>query len=285
MLTRIAYQGIPGSFSYLAARAFFGEEQNWRGTSYFREIFELIRDKHVDSGIIPVENSLAGSVYENYDLLARHDLTVTGEYYLKIEHHLLALPQSGSIAIADQIRDIRQVLSHPKALEQCGEFFRKHPWIEQIAYSDTARAAQFIAAEGNHQTAAIASRQAAELYGLQVLVTNLEDNQQNYTRFLIISKNALEARATNKCSITFTVSHNPGSLFKALEVLAKSNLNLTKLESRPIIGKPFEYVFYVDFEFESGTQASICPILEEFQRHTIELKVLGYYRSALLAHK
>lgn len=279
-IASIAYQGIPGSFSYLAATKYFGLEQRWLGTSHFRDIFKLIDDKTANYGIVPVENSLAGSVYENYDLLGKYNLAVVGEFYLKVTHHLLCLPQSGSIPVTTQIKQITQVVSHPKALEQCTKFFEHHPWIEQVAFSDTARAAQHVAASDCHQVAAIASQAAADLYNLKIIKSNLEDDPHNYTRFLVIAKDSLNQEMANKCSIIFTVSHRPGSLFCALEVLAKNSLNLTKLESRPIPEKPFEYVFYVDFEFTPGVQSLIEAILAEFRKHTNAFKVLGYYRAA-----
>lgn len=276
----VAYQGIPGSFSYLAATTYFGDNYNWLGTSRFCEIFSLIEKQQADFGIIPVENSLAGSVYENYDLLARHKLTATAELYLKVEHHLLILPQTEPLSQTTKLKQITRVVSHPKALEQCSQFFEEHPWIEQMAFSDTARAAQHVAQTGSDKLAAIASQTSADLYQLEVLQNNLEDNQNNYTRFLIIADKADCQKKANKSSIIFTVSHKPGSLFGALEVLAKNNLNLTKLESRPIPNKPFEYIFYVDFEFETGKLDRLTETLNQFKVHTLEFKVLGHYQAA-----
>lgn len=276
----IAYQGIPGSFSHLAAIGYFGDAVECRGTKQFNQIFLLVSEEKADYGIIPVENSLAGSIYQNYDLLNKYELTVSGEYYLKIEHHLLTIPQPRNLSTIDQIKRIKRIVSHPKALEQCSTFFEQHPWIEQVASSDTARAAQQVALTDNYEVAAIASRSASELYNLQIIGNNLEDVPDNYTRFLVVSPKRSIDQIANKCSIIFTVKHEPGSLYTALSILAKNQLNLTKLESRPIPKTPFEYTFYVDFEFNTCTCKSVALILEEFKEHTLDFKVLGYYQAA-----
>jgi prephenate dehydratase len=272
----IAYQGIPGSFSHLAAFKHFGEGHIWHGTSRFAEIFKAVHDETADLGIIPLENSLAGSVYENYDLLSNNGLHIVAEEYLRVEHNLLGLPDDNAL-LSDRLRAITTVYSHPKALEQCTAFFEAHPWMQPAAHSDTARAALHVSESSSRSFAAIASCEAASIYGLAVLKRNIEDNPFNVTRFVVISKRQSIPTQANKCSIIFTAAHEPGSLFRTLAVLAEAKVNLTKLESRPIPEHPFEYNFYVDFCFTTGESDKIEKVLLKFKKNTIRLTTLGYY--------
>lgn len=273
---KIAYLGIPGSFSFVATTNYFGTAHEYQGTNRFKDIFELVNEDKVDAGIIPVENSLAGSIYENYDLLNQYNLiTVVGEYYLRIEHSLLALPGSSASSITE-------IYSHPKALEQCSLFFERNKSIKQIAATDTAAAAKSVAEVKDTTKGAIANQLAAELYGLTILEKNIEDDTHNYTRFLVIMKQAAAPQDANKCSVVYTLPHTPGSLCKTLQFLADHNLNLTKIESRPIIGKPFEYTFYVDFEFSHEALSHLDAIMSDFRKATRTLKVLGFYKAGKL---
>lgn len=269
---KVVFQGIPGSFSHTAAVNLFGQDHIFIGVNQFRKIFELVKEKSADRGVVPIENSLAGSVYENYDLLSRFKLPIVGEYYLEIEHNLLGIEKSVDF------KDIKEVYSHPKALEQCITFFEKHPWIEKKLFTDTAGAAKFVADSKDPTKAAIASENAAKLYKLPTLKKNIEDNPFNFTRFLVIaSKNPTHAKI-DKCSLVFTVKHVPGSLVKALKVFADHTVNLVKIESRPIHGKPFEYLFYVDLEFSSNKD-EMKSVVEEFKLQTQSTTILGYYQS------
>lgn len=270
---KIAFQGIPGSFSHTAAVNLFGQDHIFIGVNQFRKIFELVKEKSADRGVVPIENSLAGSVYENYDLLSRFKLPIVGEYYLEIEHHLLGIEKSADF------KKIKEVYSHPKALEQCVNFFEKYPWIEKKLFSDTAGAAKFVADSKDPTMGAIASRSASELYGLPILKKNIEDNEFNFTRFLIISREKQSTQKPNKCSLVFTVKHVPGSLVSALRVFAENKVNLVKIESRPIHGKPFEYLFYVDLEFSKNLENRMNSIIYEFKKETQSVMVLGYYQS------
>ncbi|MCX7996390.1 MAG: prephenate dehydratase [Patescibacteria group bacterium] len=277
----VAYLGIPGSYSYLAARRqFAGTGFEFVGASSFRAIFTGIENGNFDYGMIPVENSLAGSVYDNYDLLHQHDVAVVGEQYLKIDLHLLGT--KSSMQPATRLEHISKVVSHYKALEQCDRFLANHPWIKSEIHSDTAGAAKFVADQKDPFLAAIASRETAEIYGLDILAENVQDNEFNYTRFLVIAKEPEAAEAPNKCSIIFTVSHKPGSLFAALQALAEGKMNLDKIESRPIAGKPFEYIFYVDFDWNGSSLADVQSILEKFKKSTNSLKVLGFYPGGVI---
>lgn len=272
----IAYQGIPGSFSHTAAQDYFGKDtpsaDEFIGTNQFKEIFELVKNEKADFGIVPVENSLAGSIYENYDLLAKYKIQVIGEQYLKIEHCLLGIDMD--------IKNIKEVYSHPKALEQCLKFFESHEKINKNIFSDTARAAKFVADKKDVSLGAIASYSAAKLYKLKVIKKNIEDNPDNFTRFLVISNNELKNENADKCSLIFKVPHIPGSLYKALQYIAYKGMNLTKIESRPIHGLPFEYLFYVDVEFNKAN-INIQNTLNEFKSKVIGLIILGIYKARL----
>ena len=270
---KVAFQGIPGSFSHTAAVNIFGQDNSFIGVNQFRKIFELVKEKKADRGVVPIENSLAGSVHENYDLLSRYKIPIVGEYYLEIEHNLLGIEKS------KDFKKIKEAYSHPKALEQCVTFFENHPWIEKKLFSDTAGAAKFVADSKDVTKAAIASRNASELYGLPILKKNIEDNKFNFTRFLIISCEKKSTQKPNKCSLVFTVKHVPGSLANALRVFAENGVNLVKIESRPIHGKPFEYLFYVDLEFSKDRESKMNSIIEEFKKETQSVMVLGYYQS------
>jgi prephenate dehydratase len=284
MKRRIVYQGIPGAFSHIAALGHFGTDNTFIGLPTFQEIFDRIENRQADYGVIPLENSLAGSVGENYDLLYSHNVSVTDEYYQPIRHHVLIgkAPHSDkSIAL----QDIRKVYSHPKALEQCLQFFKKYRHIAPRAYNDTAEAARYVASEQRTEIAAIASKEAADLYGLDILAKDVQDNINNWTRFFIITTvhrepDILAHDTVHKCSIIFTLPHIPGSLHNIVGIFANAHLNLSKIESRPIHGKAFEYVFYIDVEFHSHDYALIQKLIRLCTEMTNEIKVLGYYPKA-----
>jgi prephenate dehydratase len=309
---KIAHLGIPGSNSYSAAKQYFGTNHEYIGVSKFIDIFTQVLDGTVNAGIIPVENSLAGTISENYDLLNRFDVKVTGEYYLKFENHLLGLPchlersetqsrdpintshaddvktngishsvRNDKIDLLANIKHLKKVYSHPQPLSQCSTFFEKHPWLEKIAYSDTAAAAKHVADSKDPTLAAIGNTEAAQLYNLEIIQPNIADNvENNYTRFFIIEKKQTTIpNNADKCSLIFTLPHVAGSLVKALTVFSDNNINLTKIESRPIHGKPFEYLFYTDIKWNSDQ--NIQKIIKEFKQTTQSLHILGYYKSGM----
>jgi prephenate dehydratase len=277
---KVAYLGIPGSYSHLAVLQHFGKDAQFSGTKNFREIFSLVEKEEADYGIIPVENSLAGSVYDNYDLLSQHDVSVVGEHFLKINLQLLGVESAMPPDV--RVEHLTKVVSHYKALEQCEGFFSTHTWIKKEPYTDTANAAKFVADQKDPLMAAIASKETAEIYGLKTIQENIHDNPHNYTRFLIIGKKQNEIVGMNKCSIIFTVLHEPGSLVKALKILSDNAINLIKIESRPIHGKPFEYLFYVDFGWSKEKEKDVDSILEQFRNSTQTLKVLGFYEAGTI---
>lgn len=261
-MKRIAYQGINGSFSHLTVQRLFGIECVFMGFQTFREAFEAVEQCTADLALLPIENTLAGTIYETLDLLNEGELYIVGETKTKIEHSLLAIAGSS-------IDSIRTVRSHPKALAQCSRMLRKRSAIEPIPHFDTAGAAADVAKEKNISSAVIAHIGAASIYGLEVLEENIHDHEENYTRFFLLSKKP--APQGTKCSVCFALPHRAGSLVDVLSLFAQQNLNMTSIVSRPFIGKPFEYLFHIDFDNPLG------PFLETLKQKTIHFKCLGIY--------
>jgi len=272
-MKKILYQGAPGSFSHRIGLDYFGKNSVLIGKEQkFKKICEEFVSGDYDYLILPIENTLAGSVYENYDNLYHFNLHIIAEKNLKIEHHLLTH--------AKIIKQITRVYSHYKALEQCELFFEKNPHIEEIAVHDTAGAARLVSESQINSYAAIASKDASKLYNFPVLIHNIEDDHRNYTRFFILSKKEGATESANKASILFSTSHKPGSLFHALKTFADHRLNMTKLESRPLPDNPFEYFFYVDFEFNPKHFKIVQETLLELKKKAHYLKILGYYQTS-----
>lgn len=280
-MKKVVYLGIPGSYSHLAAIQYFKDQKvELVGAKGFRQIFDKVESGEADFGLVPVENSLAGSVYDNYDLLYEHNVSVVGEHYLKIDLHLLGIESEMPHDI--RLQHLSKVVSHYKALEQSGQFFVQHDWIQKEIYSDTAGAAKFVSDQKDPLLAAIASKETADIYNLTVIKESVHDNPHNFTRFLIIGKKPNKVVGMDKCSIIFTVLHRPGSLVLALRVLSDNKINLVKIESRPIHGKPFEYLFYVDFSWKKDQDKEIKRIMKELNENTQSVKVLGYYKSGAM---
>jgi len=271
---QVAFQGEPGAYSELAAFEYFGQEVKTIPCETFEEAFAAVSDGEDKKiyGLLPIENSLAGSIHRNYDLMLRHELHIVGEYHLRVSHCLMALP-------GVQIKDIQRVHSHPQALAQC-EANLERLGIQRVAESDTAGSARLVQARGDRQAAALASHRAAEVYDLEVLVDQMEDNPANYTRFLALARDPLDVENPQegdyKTSIVFSLHNQPGVLFKALSVFALRDIDLTKIESRPIPGQLWEYMFYVDFAGQAQAQpgANAISNLKEFAPF---LRTLGSY--------
>ena len=234
---RVAYQGEPGAYSEAAALAFDPDAAPVPCRS-FEEVFRAVAEGGAARGIVPMENTIGGSIHRNYDLLVEHELPIVGEVQLKVDHCLLALP---GVALAD----VRVVHSHPQALAQCERWLQGLPGVELSAVYDTAGGAKLIREQGLRDHAAVASVRAAEVFGLDVLARGIQDFDTNITRFFAIARHAITEGA-DKTTIVFALPSQPGSLFRALSVFALRNIDLTKLESRPIPGRPWEYLFYVD---------------------------------------
>jgi prephenate dehydratase len=277
----IGYQGVPGSYSEMAAEKFLAqnglplERAVLRGCEDFDTVFEKTDSGEFAYGIVPIENSLAGSVYRNFDLLAQHDLAVIGEAYLHVSHQLIGLPGAN-------IADIREVYSHWQALAQCQHtLHQKLPQAKLVEYFDTAASCGFIKKQDDPSKAAIASAKAANIHGLEVLRPDMQDDLQNYTRFLIIAKKApafeQSGERAHKTSVVFSGGDVTGFLYSALGCFASRNINLTKIESRPVPKSPWHYLFYLDFE-GSIEDPDVQHAIDDLRRIAKEVKVLGSYR-------
>jgi prephenate dehydratase len=269
---QVAIQGEPGSFSHEAAGKLFPEATILPCT-LSQDVFRTLSEKEVDAAVIPIENSLAGSVVEHYDLLLDHDVAIESESLLRIRHNLIAVPGSS-------LGCIQRVYSHPVALAQCRKFLAQHPSIEAIPFYDTAGSVKQVTELRDRSSAAIASARAAEYYGGEILAASIEDNAENYTRFFLIRRREDVPRNpdADKVSLAFTVENRSGTLVSALEVFASQGTNLTKIESRPVQGKPWQYVFYVDYQLSTQVRADMA--LDLLRQHCSMVKELGRYRAA-----
>jgi len=269
---RIAIQGEPGSFSHEAALKLVANAVIFP-CSLSADVFQALAGEDVDAAVIPIENSLAGSVLEHFDLLLKHDVTVVRETRLRIRHNLIAIP-------GVSIDDIERVFSHPVALAQCRRFLAEHPDMKSVAFYDTAGSVKQLVEEHDRHSAAIASEAAAHYYGAEILAGGIEDNPENYTRFFLVLRrpDAQPDPAANKISLAFSVENRPGSLVAALSELSKMGTNLTKIESRPVHGKPWEYIFYVDCQLHSASEGDQAA--QALRPHCAMIKELGRYQEA-----
>ena len=263
---RAAFMGRIGTFSHKACRQYFGSQVEAVPVPSFRQIFEAVQAGQAEYGVIPLENSLTGSIHENYDHLRQYDLKIVGEIKLRIMHHLMA--RSGTT-----LDTIRRVLSHPQVFQQCSRFLEQHPW-EQVAVGDTASAARKVAENEGSEDAAIANLVAAETYGLSVLEENIETNPRNYTRFVVIGNASLERRAAAKSAMICSTRNEPGALFGILQVFAENRINMIKLESRPIPGEPWRYMFYIDVEADLTSEA-LGAVRKTLAEKSEYFKILG----------
>ncbi len=270
----VAFQGERGAYSEAATLSYAPDAEALPCPS-FDEVFRVVEAGGAALGVLPIENSIGGTIHRNYDLLREHDLTILGDVELDVVHSLLALP---GVALSD----VRQIYSHPQALAQCDRFLRGLPGVEVVATYDTAGSAKLLKDRQLTDAAAIASARAADVFGLQVLQTGIQDFADNITRFLVVGPAgaaAPDARA-NKTTIVFSLPNEPGALFKALSVFALRGIDLTKLESRPMPGRPWEYLFYVDLRV--GLQEVSCSrALAHLGEFAPMLRVLGSYPSSL----
>ncbi|MEZ4702224.1 MAG: prephenate dehydratase [Rhodothermales bacterium] len=277
---QIAFQGEIGAFSEEATLALYPSSTPLARVA-FEDVFRQVAEGAVDRGVIPIENTLFGSVHVNYDLLRAYDLAIESELYLRVRHNLMALPGT-------KLSDIRRVMSHPQALGQCQAFLKEHlAHAEAVPAYDTAGAAKMVAAEGNPAEAAIASERAAQEYRLEILARGIESNHQNFTRFLgLVRADAPDRRRPDpalgpiKTSIVYAMRENvPGALFKSLAVFALRDLDLFKIESRPLVGSPGKYLFYLDVG-GAETDEPVRQALGHLSEIAAEVRVLGSYRKA-----
>lgn len=267
-MLRVGYQGAPGAYSEAAAFAHFGDQIEAIPFGSFDEVFEAAESGGIERGLLPIENSLAGSIHRNYDLLLRHNLHIVGEEFLRVSHCLLGLPGA-------KLENVRRVISHPQALAQCEQSLKALNVEVEVGY-DTAGSAAHIAQLGDPTLGALASIHAAKVYRLQVLQEAFEDDPANYTRFLAVSKEAETPGGEAKTSIVFSLVNEPGVMFKALSAFALRDIDLTKLESRPLMGKPWEYLFYIDFA-GSIAELKFQRALDNLAELAPLLRVLGSY--------
>lgn len=272
-----AYQGEPGAYSERAAMSYFGNDVNLSPSLTFESVFKKVLSGAAGYGIVPVENSLYGSVYETYDLLFSSKVSITGELYLKINHLLLGKAKDLSL--------IKRIYSHPQALGQCSGFLNSLQNVEVIPVYDTAGSAKMIAEMGDTESAAIASERAAKEYGLEVIKSDIQNNPENYTRFIVIEsgeekgENLGSREFTNpKTSVCFELESRPGTLARVLTSFASGDINLTKIESRPLAGQPFHYSFFADFIGDSRTP-NVKKALQDLRDSSVFSKVLGTYES------
>jgi prephenate dehydratase len=271
---RIAFQGERGAFSAEAARRLLGDEITLVPCKTFEQMFATAEHGEADYCLAPIENSLFGSVYQNYDLLLKHNLRIRGEINLRIVHNLIAAPET-------RLEDVRRVYSHQVALGQCQAFLAARPQMQAIAAFDTAGSVRMIMESREAGAAAIASSSAAEVYGARILVPEIEDDRQNFTRFLLLSparaeKDEAPPPEADKTSIVFALENRTGSLYRAMAVFALREIDLTKIESRPLVGRPWEYSFYLDF-IGNTMEPRVQNALRHLAEFATSIRILGCY--------
>ncbi|OLE67331.1 MAG: hypothetical protein AUG09_02995 [Acidobacteria bacterium 13_1_20CM_2_68_7] len=264
---RVAIQGERGAFSELAVRSLFGSRARILPCEDFDSLFRAVEKKGCRYALAPVENSIAGSIHRVYDLLLDSPLKVAGEAIIRVSHSLVALP-------GVRLRDVRRVFSHPVALAQCEDFFLRHPRMTRVATHDTAGSVRLLCEQEARDAAAIAPELSARLYGARVLARGLEDHRANFTRFFLLSRDGRPIGRPDKTSVLFATPHVPGALFRCMAVFALRDINLTKIESRPMLGRPWEYVFHVDFE-GSASQERCRNALRQLEEVCDFVRLLG----------
>jgi chorismate mutase/prephenate dehydratase len=266
---RIVFQGAEGAYTHLALKEYFGENADCYHVETWRDAMEAIKNKEADFAVFPIENSSAGIVPENYDLLLEYHHCIVGEQIIRINHALLGLPEA-------DISEITDVYSHPQSLMQCSSYLDEHREWERHSMSNNAFAAQKVQKDGNRHKAAIASRLTAELYGLKVFDEGIQNNKTNATRFIIVTGKRIFTADASKISVCFEVRHESGSLYRMLSHFIYNGINMNHIESRPIQGKNWEYRFFVDFDGNLN-DAAVQNALRGLQEESISLKILGNY--------
>jgi prephenate dehydratase len=269
---RVAFQGERGAFSEEAAVKLLGDGIVLVPRPTFEAMFDSIDENAADYILAPIENTLAGSVHRTFDLLVESRLSIIAEEIIPIVHNLIGVP-------GGTIEQVTTVESHPVALAQCERFFHERAELKRIATEDTAGSVRAIIAAGDPSRAGVASRRAADFYGGKVLRDHLEDNRENYTRFLLLGSSSKSSGAANKLSLVFQTAHQPGALFHALGPFARRGINLMKIESRPIAGRPWEYRFYLDLQ-ASALDPEVEAAIAELEKLSVNLRILGSYVSA-----
>lgn len=267
----VGFQGVPGSFSEQALLEYFRDEITIHNVREFEDVFKALKNNEIDYGVLPIENSSTGGIVEVYDLLRKYGFFIVGERTIKVNHNLLGIKGT-------RIEDIKEVYSHPQALQQSGEFLKDYPNWEKIPYRNTAASAELIKNKNSKEKAAIGSKKAGEIYNLDIVKENINYNKNNYTRFIVIGKNLELQSDYDKISTILTLPHKAGSLYNILSIFAEYNLSLLKIESRPIVDKSFEYFFYIDFEGNLDNQ-SVKEAIGELRNNSYDFKLLGNYKA------
>lgn len=273
MPLKVGYQGNHGTFSEIAVMRYFeGQDIEQVSFTNFPDIMKSCESGELDYALIPVENTTTGMISRTYDLFKNHKVMAVGEIIVRIRQDLIVLPGT-------KPEEIREVYSHPEALSQCQEFFRSHPNIRAVAYQDTARSVEYVRQCGDHSKAALGSARASEYYRMESLLSGVQDSDTNMTRFLCIAAKEEIPDDADKVSIMLVLNHEPGALYHAMGILAYNDINIVKLESRPIPDEPFHYCFYLDFA-GSLNDPFVRTALLKLKEHSIETRVLGCYKAA-----
>lgn len=265
----VGYQGVSGAFSQAAVDKFFGEGTANIGFPEFEDVYKALENGNIDYGVLPIENSLTGSINDNYDLIRKYGFSIVGEVSVPVSQCLMALP-------GVKLDEITQAYSHPQGLAQSSEFFNEHRFIEPMPYKDTAMAAKYVWERQEKNKAAVASPLAAKLYGLEIIQANIQNDKSNMTRFMVISKEIICPEDSHKMSIIFTLNHEVGTLYNMLQIIRQSQINLVRIESRPMKKENWQYYFYIDFEGNIRDE-KMRRAIEKMRANCNTLRVLGNY--------
>lgn len=268
---QVVFQGVPGSFSEEALVEYFGEKVKTCCVEEFEDVFKALNEDEIDYGVLPIENSSTGGIVEVYDLLRKYDVYIVGERTIKANQNLIGIKGASK-------EDIKEVYSHPQGLKQSSEFLSKYAHWKQVPYKNTAVSVELIKNENCKEKAAIGSRRAAEIYGLDIIEPNIHFNENNDTRFIVIGKKLESQQNYNKISILLTLPHKVGSLYNILRIFKENHLNMVKIESRPLLGKSFEYFFYIDFEGNLNDEVT-KEAITEIRNNSYDFKLIGNYKS------
>ncbi len=271
-LPKVAYQGTEGSYSEEASINYFDEGCNRSSYPTFEAVFSAVTSGEMEYGVVPIENSSTGGIRDVYDLLLKYDLNIVGEYSLKINHHLIGIPGAS-------IDNIREVYSHPQGIAQCSQYLSYHPDWKKISYLNTASSVKHVGKMKDDRLAAIGSSRAAEIYELEILKSGIQDNDTNTTRFIVLKRDDKIDHKADKISLVFSTSHTAGSLFNVLAIFAEKNINLLKIESRPIKHQPGQYTFYVDID-GNREMPNVKEALEEINSRQVFFRILGSYQKS-----
>lgn len=266
---KVGYQGLPGAFSFQAMQEYFGSAE-YHSYQFFEEVFKAIQKEEIDYGILPIENSSTGPVSDNYDLVRDYNLYIVGEYSLPVSQNLMAIPGT-------KLEDIREVISHKQALYQSTRFLDTLKNVIRTEYTNTAASARLVQKKQDHSLAAIASKSAAKIYDLEILVPDINNENNNETRFIIVGKNLEDSNAANCVSIVFTLQHKVGTLYSVLKAIRDQGINMNRIESRPLINQNWQYYFYIDLE-GSLHDKNVLLALQHIKSHCLQLRVIGNYK-------